>query len=204
MKKMFKLIISFALIFSCVSVCSFAAESITVGEITEASKAVEVNFTIEGLEDGDDVTILVFKKELVESTDPAAAPVYAEPSEDNIVYINQVSADNSKISFNLLSTAAEGLYEVRMGGTGIETASVGTFSISSIIYGDVNGNNEIDSNDSLYILRYFLGYSLPDNIVVSVDNADVNGNNEIDSNDSLYVLRYFLGYTLPDGIIVGQ
>lgn len=202
MKKMFKLIISFALIFSCVSVCSFAAESISVGEITEASKAVEVNFTIEGLEDGDDVTILVFKKELAESTDPAAAPVYAEPSEDNIVYINQVSADNSKISFNLLSTAAEGLYEVRMGGTGIETASIGTFTISSITYGDLDNDGVIDAFDAVWILKYASGAELPDG--VTVNNGDVDGDGVIDAFDAVWVLKYASGAELPDGVLIGK
>ena len=156
MKKIFKLAISFVMILSMLSVCAFAADSITLGEITESSKAVTVNFTLDGLQDGDDVTILVFKKDNADT----------EPTQDNIVYINQVSAANSKIEFNLLDTVAEGTYEVRMGGTGIDTADIGTFTISSITYGDMDGDGVIDTFDAVWVLKYAAGVEMPDGILI--------------------------------------
>jgi hypothetical protein len=144
MSRLLKLVIAFTLVLSTMSVCAFAATSIDVGTITESSKAVTVNFTVTGAEANDDVTILVYKKD----------SETAEPTESNIVYINQLSATGSNIQFNLLADAAEGTYEVRMGGTGIETADIGTFTLSSVIYGDVDGNGDIDAFDAVWVLRF--------------------------------------------------
>lgn len=190
MKKTFKLLLSFVLVVSCLSVCAFAADSIELGEITEASKAVTVNFAVNGLQTGDDVTILVYKKDTATS----------EPDENNIVYINQLSADSSKIEFNLLSTAAEGLYEVRMGGTGIETADIGTFSISSIIYGDVNGDGNVNATDAVWVLKFAAGATMPEGI--TVNNGDVNNDGNINATDAVWVLKHAAGATLPDNILI--
>ncbi len=192
MNRFLKLIIAFTLVISTMSVCAFAATSIDVGTITESSKAVTVNFTVAGAEVNDDVTILVYKKDTATT----------EPNENNIVYINQLSATGSNIQFNLLPDAAEGTYEVRMGGTGIETADIGTFTLSSVIYGDLDGNGEIDAFDAVWVLRYAsLDPTIPAGI--NIGAADVDGNNEIDAFDAVWILRYAsLDPTIPDGILL--
>lgn len=190
MKRTFKLLLSFVLIVSCLSVSAFAADSIELGTVSEESKSVTVNFKVNGLKTGDDVTILVYKKD----TDTT------EPNEDNIVYINQISAENSKIEFNLLSDAAEGRYEVRMGGTGIKTAVIGSFTISSITYGDLDGDGDIDGFDAVWILKCAAGAELPDGLVIS--GGDVDGDGDIDGFDAVWVLKYAAGAELPDGLLI--
>ena len=186
MKKIFTKAICLLIILSCWSLPVIAADSITVGDVTEADKAVTVNFTVANLQADDEVTILVYKKDSDDS----------EPDENNIVYINQVTPQNNKISFNLLTTAAEGLYEVRMGGTGIETASVGQFAVSSLIYGDLNGDKEIDIADAVWILRYLSGTEMAD--YVTIQNGNINSDDVVDIADAVWILRYLSGSELPD------
>jgi len=195
MNKVFKLLVSITLIVICSSIVVFGADSsVALGNISESDKAVEVNFAVTGLESSDDVTILVYKK----NTNAT------EPTQDNIVYINQVSADNSKISFNLLSTAADGRYEVRMGGTGIETVSIGSFYITSVIYGDVNNDGLVDSRDAVFVMMKDINLKLPDAVAPYIQYGDVNDDGFVDSRDAVYIMMKDINLELPDGILIGR
>ena len=191
-----KKIICLLLILSCLSVSAFAADSITVGEVKEEDKAVTVNFTVTNLQADDEVTILVYKKEIDEEKSTEDAKVYKEPDETNIKYINQVTPQNNVISFNLLTDTADGLYEVRMGGTGIDTASIGQFTISSVVYGDLNNDGNITISDAVWILRYLSGAEMAS--YVKLGNGNINSDEDITISDAVWILRYLSGAELPD------
>ena len=191
-----KKIICLLLVLSCLSVSAFAADSITVGEVKEEDKAVTVNFTVTNLQADDEVTILVYKKEIDEEKSTEDAKVYKEPDETNIKYINQVTPQNNVISFNLLTDTADGLYEVRMGGTGIDTASIGQFTISSVVYGDLNNDGNITISDAVWILRYLSGAEMAS--YVKLGNGNINSDEDITISDAVWILRYLSGAELPD------
>ncbi|MBI5183853.1 MAG: hypothetical protein HY999_05770, partial [Nitrospinae bacterium] len=65
-----------------------------------------------------------------------------------------------------------------------------TYTLSSYIKGDVNGDNQIRINDVLIYLRYIV--NLPIDYVNSID--DVTCDNELRINDVLLVLQKVVGY----------
>lgn len=52
--------------------------------------------------------------------------------------------------------------------------------------GDVNGDGKVDSDDSIYLLRYTL---MPEMYPINQD-GDMNGDGVVDSDDAIYLLRY--------------
>lgn len=52
--------------------------------------------------------------------------------------------------------------------------------------GDVNGDELVDKNDAVYLLRYVV---FPDKYPIAT-NGDVNGDGAVDKNDAIYLLRY--------------
>ncbi|NLD45696.1 MAG: hypothetical protein GX660_00660 [Clostridiaceae bacterium] len=66
-------------------------------------------------------------------------------------------------------------------------------SIISTIYGDINGDNKVNSTDYIILRRYVLGIinSLP--VSNSLEVADVNGDKKITSTDLALYKRYLLG-----------
>ena len=83
-------------------------------------------------------------------------------------------------------------------GVGIGTATItvttndGGFTatcevtVTDVIRGDMNGDNEIDSNDAIYLLRHTMNQ---DRYLIN-QSGDVNGDGEVDSNDAIYLLRH--------------
>lgn len=64
------------------------------------------------------------------------------------------------------------------------------------VLGDVNGDDKVDSNDAIYLLRYTLQ---PSSYPIN-QSGDMNGDGKIDSNDAIYLLRHTLQpnqYPLP-------
>ncbi|WP_010680972.1 SGNH/GDSL hydrolase family protein [Acetivibrio cellulolyticus] len=59
----------------------------------------------------------------------------------------------------------------------------------SIIYGDVNGNGNVDSIDFALVRKYILGMDTP----VSISNGDVNGDGSINSIDFALIRQFILG-----------
>lgn len=61
-----------------------------------------------------------------------------------------------------------------------------------LIYGDVNGDNKVNSNDCAYLKRYMLnipGYPLEGDRLLA---ADVDGNDKVNSTDLAYIKRYII------------
>ncbi len=69
------------------------------------------------------------------------------------------------------------------------TFAVGSFAAGR--YGDVTGDNKVNSSDALKILYVSTGFhSLPSNLK---SYADLDGNGKINAADALYILQYGVG-----------
>lgn len=73
------------------------------------------------------------------------------------------------------------------------TGSDGTREFTVIIYGDVNGDGEINRNDLLYVQSAAFGYVDLDTIKKVA--ADIDKNGSVDKNDLLYVQSHVFGYS---------
>lgn len=67
----------------------------------------------------------------------------------------------------------------------------GNINVVSIKKGDVNGDDEVNSDDAIYLLYYTL---LPDLYPIN-QSADFDGNGDVNSDDAIYLLYHTL---LPD------
>jgi len=184
--KMLKKILVLIVILSFFTVGVYAADSVGISNITEEDYSVKVSFEISGLKDYEDVTILIFRKTEEKS----------EPDTTNIVYVNQMHTDNNEISLNLLQSAAEGVYEVRMGGDDIDNISIGTFEITSVLWGDVNCDGKITVSDAVWILRNLSGDEMAQ--YVTIENGNINSDNQITISDAVWILKYLSGAEIPD------
>ena len=67
----------------------------------------------------------------------------------------------------------------------------GKITITNVIRGDVNGDNQVNSNDAIYLLYHT---QLPDRYPIN-QNGDFNGDGQVNSNDAIYLLYHT---QLPD------
>lgn len=106
------------------------------------------------------------------------------------------------LTFRVKDNIADGLYSVSCDITAKHKSETGekNVAISSIPggievannqKGDVNGDNEVSSDDAIQLLYYTL---LPDLYPINQD-GDFDGNGEVNSDDAIYLLYYTL---LPD------
>ena len=73
----------------------------------------------------------------------------------------------------------------------------GGVEVVSYITGDINGDETIDSDDAIYLLKYTF---LPETYPIG-QSGDMNGDGRVDSDDAIYLLKYtFLPerYPLPE------
>lgn len=78
------------------------------------------------------------------------------------------------------------------GETAIELIVIpGVVTVSNVARGDVNGDDFVDSDDAIYLLRHTL---MNDRYPINQD-GDMNGDGFVDSDDAIYLLRYTL---MPD------
>lgn len=114
---------------------------------------------------------------------------YGAITKDNLTYIDQVTADESKsISFTvypsklttsvILITSAEGTLKAAI----VE---------AKYILGDVDGSGEVDVGDVTALLRYVVGLSTASDITEPA--ADVDGSGEVDVGDVTKLLRVVVG-----------
>jgi hypothetical protein len=64
----------------------------------------------------------------------------------------------------------------------------GKVSVYKEIRGDVNGDEQVNSNDAIYLLRHTI---LPAQYPIN-QSGDMNGDGDVNSNDAIYLLRYTL------------
>ena len=67
----------------------------------------------------------------------------------------------------------------------------------SVIYGDINGDGEVNTKDAVLLKKYLAGYE-----ALTFDRvaADVNGDGEVNSKDAVRLLRHLAGYQ----VILGE
>ena len=117
------------------------------------------------------------------------------PGADNIVYIDQQAADaNGTVAFTAYPQAlGKGSYRIFLLG-GEQTLNSGpAASFQAYVpytLGDVNDDGTIDSEDSLWALRYLVKLDTPTDQQRLA--ADVNRDGTVDSEDALLILRYFV------------
>ena len=123
---------------------------------------------------------------------------FAAPTQSNIIYINQTTADASgKIMFENVfpsELAMNEEYEAHVvGADKAFDTSKATFSYSYVTYmlGDVNQNDGIDSNDALTVLQSIAGSTELTDIQRAAADADLNGG--ISANDALFILQAVAG-----------
>lgn len=68
-------------------------------------------------------------------------------------------------------------------------------SEDSVMYGDVNGDGEVNGIDLLRLAKYFAGWD----VVISSDASDVNGDLTVNGLDLLRLAKYFAGWDVQLG-----
>lgn len=178
MKKVFILSLCLISLFS-FSVSASGTIAILDNGISEAEKSVTVSVSTENFSEGDDITLLVFKP----------TEEQPEPDETNIVAINQTDYNEgmTDITFNLPSDAT-GEYEIRIGGTNVETYTSGTFRVTEYSFGDLNGDGNYDDTDAILILRVFLEID-EINVKLNKNYYDLNSDGVINVKDAAIVYK---------------
>ena len=116
----------------------------------------------------------------------------ATPTEQNICYIDQKTADGA-VEFEIYpSELKAGTYSVCLvGENGTLTKVAGFAYYQAYRLGDINNDGTVDSADALLALQYFVGIKTPTETQRLA--ANVNKDNTIDSADALLILKYFVG-----------
>ncbi len=179
MKKYIKILVLSLCLMSLISlsVSAFSTIAIVDNGISEISKSVTIEILTENFSEGDDITLLVFKPD----------EKHPEPDLTNIVAINQTeyTSGMTSVSFNLPEYAT-GDYEIRLGGTNVETYTSGKFTVKEYSFGDINGDGNYDDADAILILRVYL--ELDDiNVELNKNYYDLNGDGVINAKDAVLV-----------------
>lgn len=66
----------------------------------------------------------------------------------------------------------------------------------SIIYGDINGDGDVNSKDAVVLKKHLAGY---EGLTFDSEAADMNRDNKVDSKDAVRLLRYLAGYDVKLG-----
>ena len=144
MKKIF--ILSLCLM-SLISLSVSASNTILIKDSDIVVKTVTVDISTENFSEDDDITLLVFKPD----------DEHPEPDLTNIVAINQADYKSGMTSITFsLPENAEGIYEIRIGGTNVETYTSGKFTVTKYSLGDLNRDGNYDDIDAILVLRVFL------------------------------------------------
>lgn len=115
------------------------------------------------------------------------------PTQDNIVYIDQIGATSTTVTFNVYPSALTSgdTYNVYMVGTGADEAykQVASFTYyAPYVLGDVDADGKINSSDALLTLQKSV--DLVELTSLQILAADVNGDENVNSSDALEILQY--------------
>jgi len=98
--------------------------------------------------------------------------------------VGQINATSS------LMLSVPGLYD-QNGAAIPNTVRNGTFTISSVILGDVNGDGQVTIVDALFIAQYTVGMKTLS--ATQLAAADVNGDGLVNIIDALFIAQYTVG-----------
>lgn len=210
MKSLKKVFLAFAV------VSAMTAAATTAALAADAQYNADTNTVTEyakpEYEAGKQYTVLVVKQDDGETTDGATTA-----TQENIYYIDQ-AADGTFTIKPMVGdgTLADGTYEVRIGGEGIDTPIISTFNVGGedptpeLDYGNVDGDSRITATDANYVLRHAVGtidleeqFADADYDVIATANVD-NRNDRIDSTDANYILRVAAGLITAEDFPAAQ
>ena len=209
MKSLKKVFFAFAV----VSAMTAAATTAALAAEYDAGTNTVTEYAKPEYEAGKQYTVLVVKQDDGETTDGATTA-----TQENIYYIDQAADGTFTIKPMVGSEASlsDGTYEVRIGGEGVETPIISTFTVGGedpdpeLDYGNVDGDSRITATDANYVLRHAAGtidleeqFADKDYDVIATANVD-NRNDRIDSTDANYILRVAAGLITADDFPAAQ
>ena len=177
MKKIVSLSVLFLVVL--MAIIPASAKTVTIDSVNVTNTAVTVNYNADSLTDGAQVTILTYK---ADSSD-------AEPTEANIKYIDQITkSSNTSLNFNFNDTP-NGTYQIKMGGTDVESPDVISITITDKASTGMNFLNNsfkmfskkfkspdsiIDQNGKLVILKPENNYIAAFSDVPNLDGYEID------------------------------
>lgn len=176
-------------------VASEGATDITIGDATYSEDGVTVTYSSEKLAaiSGAQVTVLVFDAQKPEGSEDDVLPAAG-----NIIAIDQFAYDGEDLTYTAPVAIPEGAeLVVMMGGTDIDvvaskalTEEVVTPPAPTYVKGDATGNNTVDGNDAVTVLKYVVGTETLEGTRLSA--ADYTENGTVDGNDAVAILQYIV------------
>lgn len=118
------------------------------------------------------------------------------PTQDNIVYIDQIGATSTTVTFNVYPSAltSGATYNVYMVGTGADEAykQVASFTYyAPYVLGDVDADSQFTATDALFALQMSVGIGAWND--TQRLSANVDGDSAITATDSLFILQRSVG-----------
>ena len=129
------------------------------------------------------------------------------PTEDNIVYIDQRTAEDTTVTFQAYPSelTVGQTYYVYISGSDRSLEQVGSYKVySTELYklGDVNEDNAVNSTDAQWILQHTVGQRKPPLTNSQWSAADVNKDKAVNSTDAQWVLQASVGLRDKDNDFV--
>lgn len=112
------------------------------------------------------------------------------PTESNILYINQTTADSSgSVTFDNVYPSTIKDSTVYLSGTGLTGLTKMGFIDLLVMLGDVDGNQAIQIGDAAMLMRYIakIDTSLSEEALAA---ADIDGNGAVQIGDAALLMRY--------------
>ena len=153
------------------------------------ANAVKFDVKAEKLAENQQYLLLVLKG----GADGSAPGV---PTADNIAYIDQMAATETRVSFTAYpKELTKGKYYVYLvgGGTAFNSANpAATFQCDQkYILGDADSSGTVDVNDAVKILKCIVGNDTFTDLQRLAADADKNG--DVDVNDAVKILKVIVG-----------
>ena len=172
------------------STLALAADKATVtpanGAVLEFIDSSQNNLTLTqtGVTDGGMYLVLVLAGE-----EKDGVPLV--PTENNILYINQTTADETgTVTFDNVYPSSIKDSTVYLSGTGLDgLTKMGEIDLK-VMLGDSDGNGTINIGDVTALLRFLSGRGDSE---INQAAADVDGNGEVNVGDATRLLRHLAG-----------
>lgn len=172
------------------STLALAADKATVtpanGAVLEFIDSSQNNLTLTqtGVTDGGMYLVLVLAGE-----EKDGVPLV--PTENNILYINQTTANGDSVAFDNVYPSSIKDSTVYLSGTGLDgLTKMGEINLK-VTLGDVTGDGEVKVGDATAILRYLVDLEQFSSDQIAA--ADVTGDGLVKVADATKILRYLVG-----------